>query len=539
MFPRNQITFKVGIYIRLSREDGDKLESDSISNQRDIIQRYIKENQLTIVDEYKDDGVSGTTFDRPDFNRMIKDIEDKKINMIITKDLSRLGRDYIKTGYYIENYFPEKSVRYVSILDGIDTFLESNNNDITPFKAIINDMYAKDISKKIKGVLREKELKGEYLGSIAPYGYKKSTIYKNKLEVDKNVSDVVEKIFELYLQGKGFQKISNILDKEGIDPPSKYFNLKHQRLTWSPKTIKAMLVNEVYIGNTVQNKYVSVSYKVKKRKPKNEKEYIRVENTHEAIISKENFLKVQEILKSKKSLSTPKHDELLKGLIFCHNCGRQLRICYRGKNKKIGYIDCSLARIKDRKCKTCNYNYNKFENRVLDNVKDIVNAYSNKNALKLIYEKNKYSYKRIIEKEKQKILNIKGRIEDISKKIDKMYMDNLSGIITDDDYLRYSKDFIKQREKLKDNYNDIQKKIKILQNKIKVDQHKEKMNQAIEEFLKFENPSKKILFELIDKIELDEFKNIYIYFRFSELNIVKEGLSNMNFTQSAQLKLYW
>ena len=198
-----------------------------------------------------------------------------------------------------------------------------------------------------------------------------------------------------------------------------------------------------------------------------------------------------------------------------------------------------MARIKDRKCKTCNYNYNKFENRVLDNVKDIVNAYSNKNALKLIYEKNKYSYKRIIEKEKQKILNIKGRIEDISKKIDKMYMDNLSGIITDDDYLRYSKDFIKQREKLKDNYNDIQKKIKILQNKIKVDQHKEKMNQAIEEFLKFENPSKKILFELIDKLELDEFKNIYIYFRFSELNIVKEGLSNMNFTQSAQLKLYW
>ena len=202
--------FKVGIYIRLSREDGDKLESDSISNQRDILQRYIKENQLVLIDEYKDDGISGTTFDRPDFNRMIDDIENKKINMVITKDLSRLGRDYIKTGYYIENYFPEKSVRYISILDGIDTFLESNNNDVTPFKAIINDMYAKDISKKIKGVLREKELKGEYLGSIAPYGYKKSTTKKNKLEIDKNVSYVVEKIFELYLQGNGFQKISNI-----------------------------------------------------------------------------------------------------------------------------------------------------------------------------------------------------------------------------------------------------------------------------------------------------------------------------------------
>ena len=515
--------FKVGIYIRLSREDGDKLESDSISNQRDILQRYVKENKLILVDEYKDDGISGTTFDRPDFNRMIQDIENKKINMVITKDLSRLGRDYIKTGYYIENYFPEKSVRYVSVLDGIDTFLDSTNND----------MYAKDISKKIKGVLREKELKGEYLGSIAPYGYKKSTTHKNKLKIDKNVSYVVERIFELYLQGNGFQKISNILDKEGIDSPSKYFNLKHQRTTWSPKTIRAMLVNEVYIGNTVQNKCVSVSYKVKKRKPKNESEYIRVENTHEAIISKENFVKAQEILKSKKSVSTPKHDELLKGLIFCHNCGRQLRICYRGKSKKIGYIDCSLARSKDKKCITCNYNYNKFENKVLDNIRDIVSTSCDKNALKLIYEKNKDSYNHLIKKEEQKLLTIKNKIQDISKKLDKMYMDNLNGIITDSDYSRYSRDFMKQREKLEDTSKNIQDKIKILQNKIQINQDKQKTNQVIEKFLKFENPSKKVLFELIDKIELDEFKNIYIYFNFSELNIVKEGLSNMNFTQSA------
>ena len=154
-------TFKVGIYIRLSREDGDKLESESVSNQRDILQRYIKENNHILVDEYIDDGYSGTTFERPSFERMISDIENQKINMVITKDLSRLGRDYIKTGYYIENYFPENKVRYVAILDGVDTYLDTSNNDVTPFKAIINDMYAKDISKKIKGVLKEKELKAE------------------------------------------------------------------------------------------------------------------------------------------------------------------------------------------------------------------------------------------------------------------------------------------------------------------------------------------------------------------------------------------
>ena len=161
--------YNVAMYIRLSREDGDKQESESIGNQRDIITRFIKENNLECIAEYVDDGVSGTTFDRPGFNRMIEDVEIGKINMIITKDLSRLGRDYIKTGYYIENYFPEKRVRYVSILDGVDTYSETMNNDITPFKAIMNDMYAKDISKKIRSVFKEKQKQGEYMCSIPPY----------------------------------------------------------------------------------------------------------------------------------------------------------------------------------------------------------------------------------------------------------------------------------------------------------------------------------------------------------------------------------
>ena len=145
------------MYIRLSREDGDKQESESINNQRNILQRYVKENNLNFIREYVDDGVSGTTFDRPSFNEMLKDIENNNINMVITRDLSRLGRDYIKTGYYIEDFFPKNNIRYVSILDGIDTYLDSTNNDITPFKAIMNDMYAKDISKKIRSVFKEKQ----------------------------------------------------------------------------------------------------------------------------------------------------------------------------------------------------------------------------------------------------------------------------------------------------------------------------------------------------------------------------------------------
>ena len=157
------------MYIRLSREDGDKQESESIGNQRKILQRYIKENNLTLIKEYIDDGVSGTTFNRPGFNELLQDIENKNINMVITKDLSRLGRDYIKTGEYIENYFPEKNIRYVAITDGIDTYIDSTNNDITPFKAIMNDMYAKDISKKIRSVYKEKQKQGEYLCSTPAY----------------------------------------------------------------------------------------------------------------------------------------------------------------------------------------------------------------------------------------------------------------------------------------------------------------------------------------------------------------------------------
>ena len=157
------------MYIRLSREDGDKQESESIGNQRKILQRYVKENNLCLVKEYVDDGISGTTFDRPSFNELLQDIENQNINMVITKDLSRLGRDYIKTGYYIENYFPENKIRYVSILDGIDTYSETINNDITPFKAILNDMYAKDISKKIRSVFKEKQKQGEYLCSTSAY----------------------------------------------------------------------------------------------------------------------------------------------------------------------------------------------------------------------------------------------------------------------------------------------------------------------------------------------------------------------------------
>ena len=516
--------FKVAMYIRLSREDGDKLESESVSNQRIILERYIKENNLLLIDEYVDDGVSGTTFNRPQFNRLLNDIENEKINMVITKDLSRLGRDYIKTGYYLENFFPEKNIRYVSLLDGIDTFKDSTNNDVTPFKAIINDMYARDISKKIKGVYREKELKGEYLAPIAPFGYKKSDSEKNKLIIDENVSYIVKKIFDLYSSGYGFLRIATYLDKEGIIPPSKYLNLKYQRNTWNPKSIRAILVNEAYIGNTVQNKRVSISYKVKKRKPKNENEYIRVENTHEPIITKEQFYKVQDIIKGRKTMSATKHDFLFKGLMFCHNCGRQSRVCYRGRNKKIGYIDCSLARGKDRKCKTCNYNYEKFETRTLNIIRNICQIYCDKKMLNNIYDQYNNSFTELINEKKQNLTNCQHQIEEITRRIDKIYFDYLNQLITEYDYSRYSKTQIEERNILLKRKEEILNEIDLLKSRKNKEEKKANSEEVINEFLSLEKPSKKIIYELVDRIELDEHKNIYLYFNFSELNLINNSI---------------
>ena len=209
----NNIDYKVGIYIRLSKEDEEKekySESESIQNQRALLMQYIKENKLNFIAEYVDDGISGTSFDRPGFNKMIEDIENGKINMVITKDLSRLGRNYVQSGYYTETYFPEHNVRYIAILDNIDTAIDSANNDIAPFKSILNEMYAKDTSKKINSVLQSKRKQGEYLGT-APYGYKKDPENKYHLIVDEEAAKVVKLIFNKYLEGYGTMQIADYL----------------------------------------------------------------------------------------------------------------------------------------------------------------------------------------------------------------------------------------------------------------------------------------------------------------------------------------
>lgn len=523
------------MYIRLSREDGDKQESESIGNQRKILQRYVKENNLCLVKEYVDDGISGTTFDRPSFNELLQDIENQNINMVITKDLSRLGRDYIKTGFYIEDYFPKNNVRYVAITDGIDTYIDSTNNDITPFKAIMNDMYAKDISKKIRSVLKEKQKQGEYMCSIPAYGYKRHPTIKNKLIVDEQVKDVVEKIFDMYANGHGSVEIVNYLNSNKYLSPTGYRKtglIQDQNKTnynWNEVTLCNMLKNEVYIGNTVQNKRSIISYKVKKFRTVDKEEHIRVDNTHEPIIEQDTFEKVQCILEKRGTNTKLKYDYLLRGLLYCYHCKRKLQIVLKKNSKRNAkshpYITCSDA--KERGCYPLNMNYEKFEKHIIYIVKKICQIYADKEIFYSIYEKYQNKTLDIREGYKKKIEQIDKAILDINNNLDKMYMDKLQGIILEEDYIRVSQKFIFDRTNLMKQKEELEQKLIGTEDKINTKnktKEERELDKLIENFLKLEQIDKIYLYRLINKIEIDKDKNVYIYFNFSKLNSINENL---------------
>ena len=349
------------IYIRLSKEDEHVLESESVVNQRKILINYIKENNLELYDEYIDDGYSGTTFDRPAFNRLIKDIESKKINIVITKDLSRLGRDYIETGRLIEKYFPENNIRYISVLDNIDTYVENINSDLIPFKSLLNDLYAKDISKKVKISLNIKKRQGLYLGWKAPYGYKKSLKDKYKLIIDKKVSNNIRTIFSMAKKGKSAKEIASYLTANKIMPPSIYFKANNKITPWSSRTIDSILENPTYIGNITQGIRKKLNYKSKKEIKIAKEDWIIIENTHEPIINKELFYKVQKIINKRKTNKRVAESTkyLFTNYLYCKECGYAITIV-KSSDKKRSYTSCSYYR-KHSKEKICSPHSMRYE----------------------------------------------------------------------------------------------------------------------------------------------------------------------------------
>lgn len=513
-------TYKTALYIRLSREDGDNMESESIKNQRDLLQMFLeqaKEN-LVYIDEYVDDGFTGSNFDRPSWKRLMTDIDNGKINTIITKDLSRMGRDYISMGEYVERIFPERGIRYIALNDDIDTLHETPGLDFLQFKLVFNDYYLKDTSKKIRKVVKAKKESGQFLGWKAPYGYKKAPNDKHKIIVDEEVRPIIERMFNLILEGKSPRQIANIFSDEHIPTPSVYANLNRGMKVaayelWCPRTIEEMLTNETYIGNLTQGRRKKLNYKSKKEIRTPKEEWIISENTHEAIIDKKTFDTVQKLLKKNKNKPTGKNMQLLSGFMICKECGHAIGINKSGDGKR-KYCCCTyyISHSKYGLCTPHSCNYDKLENAVLCEIRSMLQNYVDSSTFE--DKVNTAKRQNDIKIKNHKELSILDRkIKGNLSYIDKVYEDKLNGNI---DMEMYNRLTIKYKEEIdiwKSRKEELEKELSNISEK-ETTKEKEKTLKKIKEYLSLEKPNRKILVNLIDKILISEDKTVEIHYNF-------------------------
>lgn len=497
------------LYLRLSRDDEKESESESISNQRAFLTDYANRNGFNIVEVFADDGYSGTSFDRPAFMQMIKMVEEKKINTIITKDLSRLGRDYIKTGYYLEEYFPLNNIRYIAVNDGIDTFVNSSGNDMSAFRAVFNDMYAKDISKKVRTSLDTKKRNGKFIGSTAPYGYKKDPLDKNHLIVDEAVARYVRRIYSEFLSGESIIGIAHKLTIDKIPTPSRYKHLtatqKQFKGVWNDTIIRRILSNPTYAGNLTQNMSAKINYKIKCKVRIPKSNWITVIGTHEPIISQSDFDIVQELLakrtySKREPVSTP---HLLSGLIFCRDCGGTMTFVKDSPTRT--YLVCSnwKRNAKLGICTSHNIREDYVENAVKEKLNELLSSVNVSKILKSedFFNKKNNSNAKLIETTNRKLQTCKDTLLCL-------YKDRASGVITENEYIEMS-------ESIKSERDIYQQRLVELQSE--AEQHNENNNllQILNSILDVNNINRTTLLMLIDKIYIGADKEIEIVFKFT------------------------
>ena len=369
-------------YGRLSKEDGDKVESDSIKNQRDLIHAYIRRHtEMKLVDEGYDDGYTGTNFERPHFKGMLEAVRGGKVNCVIVKDLSRFGREYIEAGRYIEKLFPALGVRFIAINDNYDTaHLDSASSLMLPFKNLINDSYCRDTSIKIRSHFDVKRRNGEFIGSFAAYGYAKDPDNRNRLVVDPEAADVVRDIFSRLISGQSCQSISDDLNALGILSPMEYKRAKgmnyesgyrvHSKAMWSAGGVRRILENEVYLGVMEQGKRTTPNYKVKTVIKRPREQWLRVENTHEAIISREDFELAARLMRTDtRKAPGAKAVYPLSGLVYCGDCkGSMIRKTSSYDGKSYAYYICAVHRADKTVCSPHSISEAKLEKAVLDGI---------------------------------------------------------------------------------------------------------------------------------------------------------------------------
>ena len=443
------------LYARLSQEDTLDGESNSIANQKKILLKYATDNHFSNPTFFIDDGVSGVTFDRPGWNEMIRLAEARKVQTVIVKDMSRMGRDYLKVGYYTESFFAERDIRYIAINDGVDS--DKGDNDFTPFRNLFNDFYARDTSKKIRAVMRAKGNAGEHLCTNPPYGYMKDPADKKKWIVDEEAAEIVKRIFDLCIAGKGPMQIAKLLTAEHILTVKAHYAqragkpLPEKPYHWDPKSVAGILERPEYTGCTVNFKTYSKSHKLKKRLhnvPENQRIF---PNTQPAIIDEHVFVRVQELRENKRRpAKQAERQGLFSGLLYCADCGSKLHFatgknmtpqqdCYRCSRYKSNTGDCTMHFIREETLKLF----------VLQRIFDVTALFFD-DAMAFEETAKKQHFQEAekeAKKRKREIAQAEKRSAELDRIFKRIYEDDISGTISHERFLKLSTDYeAEQRE---------------------------------------------------------------------------------------------
>lgn len=532
---------EIAKYIRLSLADEESEkqkptdESESVTNQRRLINGFIDRNGNIGANckEFIDDGCSGTNFDRPGWNKLQEQMEAGKIKVVITKSLSRLGRSNFECSYFLDYYFPENNIRYIAIQEQIDTGNgENTNNEYAALNNFINEKYSRDLSKNIKRVYRMKQQSGEYMGGIPVYGYKKDPNDKHKLIIDEDAANVVKDIFNKYLELQSQSAVMKYLTDSKVPIPEVYkgtrrgVKAKHP-YEWNYHTIRSILRNQMYIGDMVQNVHIKKSFREKKIIKNDKENWVIVEGTHEPIIDKETFDKVQKLLDANYRQPTPEYQRTFKGLMFCHECGHLIGVGNpkrdnRPIEKQYVYTYCNYYRKNSsyNKCTPHTMNYNNLEEQLLSIITNVCDKYINLVGYDDLIENRKKTLTTYTTDLEKKVSRLEIDLKTIDLKIEKLYMDRLDDIITPDTYKKLTDKFEEQKQEMQKQIDELNKSITDYEENNKIEDLLETQT-IVKEYLKTrKNPPRDLILKIIDKIEIHQDKTVDLHFKLKQLEEV-------------------
>lgn len=520
--------WNTAIYVRISEEEKKKSISDSIENQKEILSEYSKVHHLDVYKIYEDDGFRGGSFNRPAFNRMIKDIENGNVNCVLVKDLSRFGREHIDADHYLERYFPEKGVRFISVIQGLDSVADPNrmNSIEVPMLNIFNEQYLRQVSNSTKASLMIKRKEGKFVGSLVPYGYTRDIEDKYHLVIDEEVYRVVRDIYDWFLDYTSLNEIADLLNKQNILSPKAYRMIKKGKSciesNWSHMVVKGILKQEIYTGDMVQGKSYSYNCKVNKREPLPREKWDIVENTHEPIIEKAAFVEVQSLLgrssKPKRKSKAKASPSIFSGFLICKDCGKKMirnTAYYKNElGEKVKYNRYICATSKKYGVDVCGSHM--FREDVLKEIIiDVINTMVSNviDVSKVIQRAENSKVKKQIAILENQLFSAKQSINKLTERVTGLYADYKDGILNLSEY----KDM---KRKFSENKNELQEQTHIIQeNIIMLETECNSPNKAVKQYMEFKDIAdidRNTLSKLVNDIYIDNEKNVTVNFKFRD-----------------------